>query len=161
MFLLVENMEKCQYCERNDRFRSLLFEVCKLQVSTVFLCKDQTLPGRCTIMYKEHYSELYQIPANERDQYIQDICALQETLVEIFHPDKLNIAYYGDKCSHVHFTICPKYKDRLGWGEAFVNFPLEEDRIYLSESQYEQRIKQIIADLIDDIGNILYTVGGV
>ena len=137
------NMDKCQYCDRDERFKSLFFEVCELTVSTVFLCKDQTLPGRCTIMYKDHINELYQIPEDKREQYIKDICALEEALMEIFHPDKLNMAYYGDKCNHVHFTICPKYEDKLGWGEAFFTFPPEEERVFLTDAQYKQRIEQI------------------
>ena len=136
-------MEKCQYCDRDARFRSLLFEVCTLPSSTVFLCKDQTLPGRCTIMYKEHCSELYEIPENSRNEFMKDVCALQETLVELFRPDKLNTAYYGDKCRHVHFTICPKYEGKLGWGGPFVNFPSEEDKVYLPDEEYMQRMDKI------------------
>lgn len=94
-------------------------------------------------MYKDHINELYQIPEVKREQYIKDICALEEALMEIFHPDKLNMAYYGDNCNHVHFTICPKYEDKLGWGEAFVVFPPEKEREFLTDEQYEQRIEQI------------------
>ena len=136
-------MGSCQYCERDERFRPLLFEVCQLSCSTVFLCKDQTLPGRCTIMYQDHCKELYEIPEEKRNAYMQDVCALQETLVELFQPAKLNTAYYGDKCPHVHFTICPKYEDKLGWGGPFVNFPAEEVRVFLTEDQYRQRMDSI------------------
>lgn len=136
-------MGSCQYCDRDERFRSLLFEVCKLSCSTVFLCRDQTLPGRCTIMYQDHCKELYQIPEENLYAYMKDVCALQEALMELYHPAKLNTAYYGDKCPHVHFTICPKYEDKLGWGGPFVNFPPEEERVYLSEEEYRIRMEEI------------------
>jgi len=94
-------------------------------------------------MYREHCSELYEIPESSRNELMKDVCALQETLVELFHPDKLNMAYYGDKCPHVHFTLCPKYEDKLGWGGPFVNFPPEEDRVYLSDEAYTERMDKI------------------
>lgn len=136
-------MQSCQYCQRPERFRSLLFEVCTLPCSTVFLCKDQTLPGRCTIMYKDHCAELCEIPEKERNEYIKDVCTLQETLMELYRPAKLNTAYYGDKCPHVHFTICPKYEDKLGWGGPFVNFPPEEHKVTLTPEQYQSAIENI------------------
>ena len=49
----------CYYCDRDEGFRELLFEICDLKASKIFLCKDQTLPGRCTIMFKDHYEEIY------------------------------------------------------------------------------------------------------
>ncbi len=145
-------MEKCPYCDRDGRFRSLLFEVCRLRVSTVFLCKDQTLPGRCTIMYRDHCAELCDVPEEERNWFMQDVCDLQEALIELFRPDKLNTAYYGDLCRHVHFTVCPKYRDRLGWGGPFVNFPSESDMICLSEKEYLERITQIRTCLMKKAG---------
>lgn len=58
----MENVKGCYYCDQDEGFRSLLFKICDLKASSVFLCKDQTLPGRCTIMFRDHYNELYEIP---------------------------------------------------------------------------------------------------
>ncbi len=125
----------CYYCERDEGFRELLYELCDLKVSKIFFCKDQTLPGRCTIMFKEHYEEIYMIPKSERDEYIEDVCALAETIKEIYGADKINYGIYGDNVRHVHFTVCPKYKDKLGWGRPFEMFP--ENRVFLTPEQYK------------------------
>ncbi|MBQ6698233.1 MAG: HIT family protein [Oscillospiraceae bacterium] len=129
----------CYYCDRDEGFRELLFEICDLKASKIFLCKDQTLPGRCTIMFKEHYEEIYEIPKKERDLYMDDVCALAETIKEIFKADKINYGIYGDTCRHVHYTICPKYEGKLGWGTTFVMFPDPEERVYLTDEEYEER----------------------
>ena len=62
----------CYYCDRDEGFCELLFEICDLKASKIFLCKDQTLPGRCTIMFKDHYEEIYEIPAGKRDSINED-----------------------------------------------------------------------------------------
>ena len=129
----------CYYCDRDEGFRELLFEICDLKASKIFLCKDQTLPGRCTIMFKDHYEEIYEIPKAERDLYIDDVCALAQTIKELFGADKINYGTYGDCCRHVHYTICPKYEGKLGWGTTFVMFPDPEERIYLTDEEYEER----------------------
>lgn len=131
----------CYYCDRDAEFRSLLFEVCDLRVSTVFLCKDQTLPGRCTIMYRDHVEELFLIPKKKRDVFVDDVCLLAETLSELFQADKINYAIYGDACRHVHFTLCPKYKDKLGWGRPFVLFPEKQDLVYLADEEVADRMR--------------------
>ena len=141
----------CYYCDRDEGFRSLLFELCDLRVSKEFLCKDQTLPGRCTIMYKDHVDELYRIPKEQRDLFMDDVCLLAETIRELFHADKINYAVYGDEVTHVHFTICPKYRGKLGFGKPFVLFPEKEDLVYLTEAEYAERMELIRSTLLDKL----------
>lgn len=139
----MKKMDGCYYCEQDAAFRRLLFKICDLKASSVFLCRDQTLPGRCTIMYKEHYNEIFEIPKADRDEFMDDVCALAQTIKELFGADKINYAIYGDEVTHVHYTICPKYKGKLGWGGPFVLFPKEEDKITLTDEEYKERMKLI------------------
>ncbi len=139
----MERKPGCFYCEQDEQFQSVLFRLCDLKVSTVFLCRDQTLPGRCTIMFREHYEELYDIPKDLRDDFMDDVCALAQTITEVFGADKINYAIYGDEVRHVHLTLCPKYKDKLGWGKPFVLFPEEKDLVILSQKEYNERMEQI------------------
>ena len=94
-------------------------------------------------MYKEHYNEIYEIPKADRDEFMDDVCALAQTIKELFGADKINYAIYGDEVTHVHYTICPKYKGKLGWGGPFVLFPEEKDKITLTEEEYKERMKLI------------------
>lgn len=139
----MKKLDGCFYCERDAAFQAVLFEICDLKAAKVFLCKDQTLPGRCTIMFKEHYNEIYQIPKIERDEYMDDVCALAETIIELFGADKINYAIYGDEVSHVHYTLCPKYRGKLGWGGPFVLFPEDKDKIILTSEEYKERMDLI------------------
>ena len=142
----------CFYCERDETFRSLLFEMGDLRVSKVFLCKDQTLPGRCTIMFEEHFDEIYQIPEERRNTFMGDVCAMAQTLKELFRADKINYAIYGDEVNHVHFTVCPKYKGRLGWGGPFILFPGDDVRVYLTDEEYKERMDLIYKNVRTKLG---------
>ncbi len=133
----------CFYCDRDTQFQTVLLEICDLKASKVFLCQDQTLPGRCTIMYKDHYRELFEIPKSDRDDFMDDVCALAQTIRGIFGADKINYAIYGDEVSHVHFTLCPKYRGKLGWGGPFVLFPAAGEKIILSAAEYQERMDLI------------------
>lgn len=131
----------CYYCERDEAFQELLFYVCDLRAAKVFFCKDQTLPGRCTIMFKDHYEELFQIPKEERDLFMDDVCLLALTIDELYHPDKINYGIYGDECRHVHYTVCPKYRGKLGWGRPFEMFP--EHRVFLTQAEYDEQMQTL------------------
>ena len=139
----MKKVEGCFYCDQGEEFKRLLFKICDLKGSEVFLCKDQTLPGRCTICAKDHYEEIYLIPKESRDVFMDDVCALAETIQELFGADKINYGIYGDTCRHTHFTVCPKYQDKLGWGKPFVLFPDPEERIYLSDQENKERMDLI------------------
>lgn len=140
----MEPKQGCYYCQQGEQFQTVLFRLCDLQVSTVFLCRDQTLPGRCTIMFNQaHYEELFEIPKAQRDAFMDDVCALAETISELFGADKINYAIYGDEVRHVHFNLCPKYKGKLGWGKPFVLFPEEEDLVLLTPEEYRERMDLI------------------
>lgn len=141
----------CFYCEQDDDFCKVLYKICDLRVSTVFLCRDQTLPGRCTIMYREHVEELFEIPKADRDAFMDDVCTLASTIQTLFSPDKINYAIYGDGVKHVHFTICPKYRGKLGFGGPFVLFPEEKDLVCLSDAGYAERIALMKEKLLESI----------
>ena len=52
----------------------------------------------------------------------------------------------------MHFTLCPKYKGRLGWGGPFVLFPQEQDKITLTDDLYRERMEQIGAAVMEKRG---------
>ena len=69
--------------------------------------------------------------------------ALAWTIKDLFGADKITYAIYGEEVTHVHYTLCPKYKGRLGWGGPFVLFPEEKDKITLTDEQYRERMELI------------------
>lgn len=140
--------DSCIYCEENKTLFEVLIKVCSLEQSNVYLCKDQTLPGRCVIACKEHYDEIFLIPKKQRDSFMDEVCLLAGTIKELFGAAKINYGMYGDKLSHVHFTLCPKFPDKLGWGKPFIMYPDAGEMVTLSENEYQQRAEKIRSSLM-------------
>ncbi|MBP1082178.1 HIT family protein [Bacillus capparidis] len=118
-----------------------MIEITKLNVSTLYLNKDQTHKGRCIIAFDRHVRELFQLKQEERYYFIEDISNVAKVLDQLFHPDKINFAIYGDLVSHLHIHVVPKVKDSPEWGEAFVNSP--KSKKYLSQKNYDDLIHEI------------------
>lgn len=57
----MERNKDCMYCMENESRDNLMIEICQLDVSTVFLFKEQTYTGRCNVVYKDHVKELFQL----------------------------------------------------------------------------------------------------
>ena len=117
-----------------------MFEVMRLPYSTVYFLRDQKNPGRCVVVYKEHYCELYEIPEPECIRYMIEVRTVSRAVSELYKPDKLNYAIYGDGVPHVHFHIVPKYKDGVSWGEPFSD---KLHVVHLSEQEYTSQIEQL------------------
>ena len=64
-------------------------------------------------------------------------------------PQKINYGAYGSTMPHVRFHIVPKYADAPKWGGAFDMMP--ENKIFLTDSEYENTIREIRKYLKDDI----------
>lgn len=133
--------KNCFYCTKSEPLNTLMIEICKLQVSTVYLMRDQTHKGRCVVKFNDHKQELFELTEEEKKQYMDDIANVAKALKELFSPDKINYASYGDTVTHMHFHVVPKYKDGVEWGSPF-NVGLEEKKI-LSDKEYEELIELI------------------
>ena len=140
-------MEKsldCLYCQRNELQKSLMIEVCDLSVSTLFLFKEQSHPGRCVVAYKDHIKELFELPAEDRNAFMADVCQVATAIQKAFSPAKINYGAYSDKLPHLHFHIVPKYEDGLSFGGIFEMNPQKE---YLTENGYKETIAKIVESL--------------
>lgn len=135
---------ECLYCERNQVQKDLMIEICDLEVSTVFLFKEQTYKGRCVVTYKKHDVELYELDDKELLAFMKDVNKVASAMKKLFGADKINYGAYSDKLPHLHIHLVPKYKDGTDFGGTFVMNP---QQVYLSEPEYETMIKEIKKEL--------------
>jgi len=140
----MEKNSDCLYCQRNDLQKSLMIEICDLTVSTLFLFKEQSYPGRCVVAFNKHINELFELSENERAAFINDVCRVAEAIQKAFLPVKINYGAYSDKLPHLHFHIVPKYADGLSFGSTFEMNP---QKVYLSEAEYAETADKILKQL--------------
>ena len=85
-----------------------------------------------------------ELTAEERAAYFEDVARVARAIMAAFHPDKVNYGAYGDTGHHLHFHLCPKYKDEFEWGGVFLMNP---DKKYLTDAEYAEMIEKIKANM--------------
>ncbi len=136
----MDKSSDCLYCQRNELQKSLMIKICDLTVSTLFLFKEQSHPGRCVVAYKDHVKELFELSEPDRNAFMKDVCQVAAAMQKAFSPAKINYGVYSDKLPHLHFHLVPKYEGGLNFGGTFEMNP---QKIYLSEIEYAETIRKI------------------
>lgn len=134
----------CLYCNKNEVQKDLMIEICDLNVSTVFLFKEQTYKGRCIVAYKDHAKELFDLKGEELLAFMEDVNAVARAINEAYSPVKINYGAYSDKLPHLHIHLAPKYVDGADYGGVFVMNP---QKVYLSDAEYAEMINLLKSKL--------------
>ena len=140
--------DDCFYCTRDQRLDDLMVKVCELDVSTLYLFKEQTYRGRCVVAFNKHINELYELQEQDLKLFMQDVTKAARVIKKTFSPDKINYGVYSDKLPHLHFHLVPKYKDGHTWGSTFEMMP--SDKRLLSVSEYAAMVDGIKKNLRDE-----------
>jgi diadenosine tetraphosphate (Ap4A) HIT family hydrolase len=124
----------------DERRNQLMIEIAQLEVSTVFLFKEQTYKGRCNVVYKDHVKELFHLEEQDLTSFMKDVKKVAEAVDKAFSPNKINYGAYGDTLHHLHMHVVPKYEGKENWGSTFEMNP---GNIYLTDQEYQERIQEI------------------
>ena len=135
----------CLYCRQDQRLQDLMIAVAPLQVSTLYLFKEQTHRGRCVVAYRAHVNELFELPDSELTLFMQDVARAAKAIKDAFAPNKVNYGAYSDKLPHLHFHLVPKYEGGTAWGAPFEMMPASKQ--LRSDSEYAVLIAALRAKL--------------
>ena len=134
----------CLYCQNNETLHNLMIKIADLEVSQLFLFKEQSHLGRCNVVYKDHGVEFHELSDEQRNVFMGDVSKVAKAIAAAFNPTKINYGAYADTISHLHMHIVPKYEDGFGFGGVFEMNP---QKTYLSETEYIAVIDKIKAGL--------------
>lgn len=137
-------ISECLYCQNNETLHQLMIKICDLEISQLFLFKEQSHPGRCNVVYNDHSIAFHELNDEQRNAFMRDVAKVGKALTKAFNPTKINYGAYADTISHLHFHIVPKYKDGYGFGGIFEMNP---KKVSLSEKEYLEIIERIKAVL--------------
>ncbi len=135
---------ECLYCQHLPILDELMIKICDLEVSQLFLFKEQSYTGRCNVVYKDHGIEFHELSAEERNAFMSDVAKVGKALQKAFNPTKINYGAYSDTLTHIHMHIAPKYKDGYKFGGVFEMNPQQS---YLSDDEYADMIEKIKSNL--------------
>lgn len=137
-------MNGCFYCENGEKLNSLMLDICKLPNSIVYLNRDQKHKGRLIVLFKDHKTEYFQLTEEENSGYFKELAIAAKAVYQLYHPDKINYATFGDNVPHVHVHVVPKYKDGLNWGNPFDDTLPKK---FLTDEEYAVMIKEIRTEI--------------
>lgn len=137
-------MENCIYCTKVEKRESLMFEICELPNSYVYLMKDQYHAGRCVISVKGHHTEYFQMPAELNSAFFAEMTKVSEAIYNIYKPERINFLTMGDNMKHLHMHICPKSRELPSWA-GFIN---GHEEVYLTDDEYEKVIAKLKEEIL-------------
>jgi diadenosine tetraphosphate (Ap4A) HIT family hydrolase len=135
----------CFYCVRDQRLADLMIELAPLEVSTLFLFREQTYRGRCLVAFRDHAREIYELSPQELQAFARDVARAARAVASAVAPDKLNYGVFADKLGHLHVHLVPKVRDGRSWGKMFDMSP--EPAAVLEPAGYEALADRIRAEL--------------
>jgi diadenosine tetraphosphate (Ap4A) HIT family hydrolase len=131
---------------QDQRVSDLMIKVADMKVSTFYFFREQTHPGRCIVAFnKGHKGEVFHLSDQEQKDFMDDLVKAAAAVQEVFSPDKINYASFGDGVPHLHFHVVPKYKDGAKWCGIFDMMP--EEKVFLSDGEYEDAVARLKAAL--------------
>jgi ATP adenylyltransferase len=133
-------ISECLYCQNNETLHRLMIKICDLEVSQLFLFKEQSYLGRCNVVYNYHAVEFHELSDEKRNAFMLDVAKVGKAIATAFNPTKINYGAYADTISHLHMHIVPKYKDGYGFGGVFEMNPQKNA---LSDAEYIEVIEKI------------------
>lgn len=141
----MNSLPDCFYCRKDQRLHDLMVELAPLQVSTLYLFKEQTYRGRCVVAYRDHVNELYELPEADLAQFTQDVARAARAIRTAMGAAKINYGAYSDKLPHLHVHLVPKYVDGPSWGSTFTMMP--DPKVLLSTADSSSLSERIRAAL--------------
>ncbi len=72
---------------------------------------DPHYPGFCRVIWHAHVREMTDLPAAARQQLMTVVFAVEEAVRQLFAPDKINLASFGNMVPHLHWHVIPRWRD--------------------------------------------------
>lgn len=106
---------KCIYCNLVNNKNEKLF-IKDYDNALVYLCEDQYFSGWTLVIIKRHYDNYFEIPPDERRKLESVVGKVSNAITNLFKPDHINYAIFGNIIRHVHWNVIPRYKNDGLWG---------------------------------------------
>jgi diadenosine tetraphosphate (Ap4A) HIT family hydrolase len=72
---------------------------------------DPYYPGFCRVIWNEHVREMTDLAPDLRTQLMTVVCAVERTVRDLYAPDKINLASFGNMTPHLHWHVIPRWRD--------------------------------------------------
>ncbi len=110
-------------------------------LSTLILNDDQFIEGTCVLESKRHVTEIFDLGPEDQQTLTDELARCARALKRVFHADKINYAFLGNKVPHMHWHLIPRHVTDPVWPEAIWSKPHAPKR--LEQAEYRRIIDAI------------------
>jgi diadenosine tetraphosphate (Ap4A) HIT family hydrolase len=109
---------RCALCEGDGGVVLWRDEACRVVRAEV-----EGYAGFLRVVFARHVAEMTDLAPIERDRLMHVVFAVERVLRELYRPDKMNLASFGNQVPHLHWHVIPRYRDdphfpEPAWGTA-------------------------------------------
>ena len=72
---------------------------------------DPYYPGFCRVIWNDHVCEMTDLETSQQAHLMRVVFAVESVVRQLFHPDKINLASFGNIVPHVHWHVIPRWRD--------------------------------------------------
>ncbi len=72
---------------------------------------DADYPGYTRVIWRDHITEMTDLPAADRRHLMEVVEVVEEVQRAALHPDKVNLAAFGNMVPHLHWHVIPRWRD--------------------------------------------------
>ena len=87
----------------------------RFPLSLVLLGLDANYPWCLLVPQRENMMEIHHLGNEDRLQLMRESCHLAEVMVDLYGPDKMNVAVLGNNVSQLHMHHVARYKTDPAW----------------------------------------------
>ena len=74
---------------------------------------DAAYPGFTRVVWTKHVIEMTDLDAEEQSALMRVVFLVESIQRKLLHPDKINLAAFGNVVPHLHWHIIPRWNDDL------------------------------------------------
>jgi len=68
-------------------------------------------PGFLRVVFARHVAEMTDLKRAERDRMMHVVFGVEQVLRELYQPDKVNLASFGNQVPHLHWHVIARFRD--------------------------------------------------
>lgn len=99
-------MAECEFCAGAGG--TVLWQSPECRVLRV---DDPHYPGFCRVVWQAHVREMTDLSAEQRQGLMTVVFAVEAVVRDLYRPDKINLASFGNMTPHLHWHVIPRWRD--------------------------------------------------
>ena len=134
----------------HPRLQQDCFSVGQFTLSRILMMNDNQYPWFILVPQRKGIKEIYELSQSDRQLLMDESCLLSKTMVELYRPDKLNIAAIGNLVPQLHLHHVARYQTDIAWpGPIWGKFPVSTYAGQTAELQIARLRESLKQELVD------------